>query len=223
MKFENTPGGSGESYEKPKAGKYLGVLTGFAYLGTQPGGQYGPKPKVMLHWTLFKRKGPSVDTKGYQHTITQRFGATVRGENSMLRKALEAHGIDVAEGQATSSQEWLGKTAWLDLEEVKGDNGKEYTNVAAISRLDPEDDEPPVCDVAHEHWDDADAAAGVQCPDWAAWAVAKSTDLSDLAPTHAGGGGKGKPRPRTSGSASPAPALVGAGANTDGRGEPIPF
>lgn len=184
MRFENTPGGGGESYEKPKPGKYIGVLVGFAYIGTQPGGSYGPKPKVMLRWELHKRKGPSRDSKNFIHTITQRFGATVRGENSMLKQALEAHGIAIAEGASTTSSDWLGRAAWLDLGE--SDDGK-YINVESISRLDPEDDAAPAQELADEHWDDADAAAGKNPPGWASFAIAKSTDLAHLAPKYAGG------------------------------------
>lgn len=228
MQFENTPGGgSGDSYEKPKPGKYLGVLVGFAFIGTQPGGQYGPKPKVMLRWELHKRKGPSIDSKGFIHTIAQRFGATVRGENSLLRKALEAHGVNVAEGQTTASHDWLGHAAWLDIEEETGDNGKEYVNVKAISRLDPDDDEIPARVLPLEHWDDSDAVVGFECPEWAAWAVAKSTDLSDLAPKFAGGGGKGKKRtvparePAANGAA--VGAAVGATTTDADQGDDIPF
>lgn len=222
MKFDNAPSGDGgDSYERPKPGKYLGALIGFAYIGTQPGGQYGPKPKVMLRWELHKRKGPSLDSKEFIHTITQRFGATVRGDKSLLAKALAAHGVEIPEGQEADSRDWLGKSCWLDLEAETGDNGKEYINVVGISRLDPEDDQPPKQVLPSEHWDDSDAAAGVECPDWAAWAVAKSTDLSDLAPKFAGGGGKGR-------KAGKAPAVngvpVAAGVSSGGGDdEDIPF
>lgn len=199
MKFENTPSGGGDSYEKPKPGKYIGVLVGFSYIGTQPGGQYGPKPKVMLRWELHKRKGPSLDSKEFIHTTTQRFGATVRGENSMLAKALVAHGIPVNEGEETESREWLGRAAWLDLEE--SDDGK-YVNVKTISKLDPEDDQAPKQVLPSEHWDDEDAAKGTKPPQWAAWAIGKSTDLASLGkakseanrvPVGAGGGAGGVP------------------------------
>ena len=176
MDFENTPNSDGGSYEKPKPGKYIGVLVGFCFCGTQPGGQYGPKPKVMLRWELHKRKGPSKDSKDFIHTVTQTFGATVRGENSMLRKALKAHGISIPEGGKTASRSWLGSAAWLDLEESPD---KKYTNVAGISRLDPEDDATPTQVLPSEHWEPKDETAP---PSWAGWALAKSTDLAHRAP-----------------------------------------
>jgi hypothetical protein len=202
MEFENSPSGDGGSYEKPKAGKYIGVLVGFAYVGTHTGGQYGPKPKVLLRWELHKRKGPSLDSQGYPHTITSRYSATIRGDNSLLRKALAAHGINVAEGEKTDSRDWLGKAAWIDVEWSDDDK---YANVVGVSPLDPEDDEVPERKLATEHWEPAD---GTPPPGWARWAVGRSTDLAHLVKD-----GNGKA------SGGPVPAGVGAGGDDDD----IPF
>lgn len=202
MKFDNTPTNDGGSYEKPKPGKYIGVLVGFAFVGTQPGGQYGPKKKCLLRWELHKRKGPSRDSKNFVHTVTQSFGATVRGENSMLKKCLESHGVAVGEGGSTDSHEWLGKAAWLDLEEGE----KQYVNVVGVSKLDPDDDAVPKNELPFEHWEPDD---GTKCPQWAAWAVARSTDYAHLAPEKAG---------------KPAEAAVGAGVGAArGDDDDIPF
>jgi hypothetical protein len=193
MDFENTAQGN-DSYEKPNPGKYIGLLVGFAYVGTHAGGQYGPKRKVLLRWELHKRKGPSLDSGGNIHTISREYGATIKGENSLLKKALEAHGVEVPENGKTSSRDWLGKAAWLDLE--ASDDGK-YTNVTSVSKLDPEDDVIPTRKLELSHWDDKDAAAGTAPPSWAAWKVGRSTDLAHLAPSHAGGtGSNGKPATR---------------------------
>jgi hypothetical protein len=173
MDFENSAGGS-DSYEKPPEGKYMGVLVGFAYIGIQPGGQYGPKARVMLRWELHKRKGPSVDSKGFVHTITARFGATVKGENSLLKQCLEAHGIEIPEGSTTKSQSWLGHAAWLDLEESI--DGK-YTNVSNYSKLDPEDDVAPTRKLELEHWEPSDKTTP---PIWARHAISKSSDIAHL-------------------------------------------
>ncbi len=176
MKFDNKATFDGGSYEKPDEGKYMGVLVGFAYCGIQPGGTFGAKPKIMLRWELHKRRGPSKDSKGFFHTVSQTYGATVRGENSLLKKALLAHGIDVAEGATTDSKEWLGHCAWLDIEH--SDDGK-YANVSGISRLDPQDDEIPARVLTLEHWEpDMDSAP----PSWCHWAIARSQDLSHRAP-----------------------------------------
>jgi hypothetical protein len=207
MKFENTPKSDGGSYEKPKPGKYLGILVGFAYVGTHGGGQFGPKAKVMLRWELHKRKGPSLDSKNFIHTVTANFGATVRGDNSLLRKCLEAHGIALPEGAGTDSHDWLGHGAWLDLDESA--DGK-WINVAGVSRLDPEDDELPPKQLHFEHWEPDD---GTPPPPWANWAVARSTDLAHLAIEKQS---KGSP-PAANG--APAPAAVGASVTDDD----IPF
>ncbi len=176
MKFENTPKGDGGSYEKPKEGKYIGLLVGFAFVGTQDGGQFGPKAKIMLRWELHKRKGPSIDSKNFVHTITKTFGATVRGDGSLLKKCIEAHGVSLAEGASADSHDWLGRGAWLDI--VWSDDEK-WANVSGISRLDPDDDILPKNSLPFEHWEPEDNTAP---PSWASWAVAKSTDLAHLAP-----------------------------------------
>lgn len=216
MKFKNTPPDGG-SYEKPPKGKYLGVIVGFANLGVQPGsGQYPAKQQVMIRCELHKRKGPSVDSAGFVHTVTMLFGATVRGENSKLRKALEAFGVPVPEGGEVESRDWLGKAAWLDVDHTK--DGKHAT-VTAISKLDPEDDVVPEAKLTFEHWEGAPDEG--DCPRWCAWAVARSTDLNHRAPEYAGGkaaangeGAVGRP--------APAEAAV-ASATDDDDDDFIPF
>lgn len=205
MRFDNTPPDGG-SYEQPKVGKYIGVLVGFAFVGTQPGGQYGPKKKCMLRWELHKRKGPSKDSKDFMHTITQTYGATIRGEGSLLRKSLEAHGIEGLD-KGGNSQDWLGKAAWLDLE--LSDDGK-YVNVKGVSKLDPDDDPMPDQVLPGENWDGSD---GTTCPGWASWAVARSTDLTHLAPER---------KPATPGD-SATPAAVPVGRASECPDEDIPF
>jgi hypothetical protein len=160
----------------------------------------------MLRWELHKRKGPSTDSQGNPHTITSTFGATIRGDNSRLKKAIEAHIGRIEEGQKTSSHDWLGKAAWLDVEWSDDNPEKGYANVVNISPLDPEDDEVPGQKLPAEHWEPTDEAAP---PSWARWAVAKSTDYAHLAPTR-NGASNGKPLP-------PVPAGVG------GDDEDIPF
>jgi hypothetical protein len=185
MKFDNTPTSDGGSYEKPEPGKYLGILVGFSFVGIQPGnGQYAPRPQVMLRWELHKRKGPSIDSKNFVHTVTASFGATVRGENSKLRKTLAAHGVDIPEGGSSESCEWLGKAAWLDIE-LSDD--RKYINVVNVSRYDPVEDDlvKPEQVLDSISWEGAPDEK--LCPSWAAWAVARSTDLSDRAPKFAGG------------------------------------
>lgn len=186
MRFENrVTSSSGESYEKPKPGKYIGVLVGFAYVGTQPSNLYKPSPRVLLRWELHKRKGPSQDSKGFIHTVTATYGATVTGQNSNLRKVIEAHsGIGVIEqGEQTDSAEWLGRAAWLDLkgsEDLDQNGEPKYINVAGVSPLDPEDDQVPEKVLSLEHWDDDSAIAGIDPPAWAEFWISRSLDMRDI-------------------------------------------
>jgi hypothetical protein len=203
MDFVNTPTSGGDSYEKPKPGKYIGVLCGFAFIGTQPSSGFGAKPAVLLRWELHKRKGPSMDSKNFIHTVTAKFGATIRGDNSRLKKAIEAHfGAKIEEGQKIRSQDWLGKAAWLDL---KASDDEKYINVDGISPLDPEDDAAPSPTLPFEHWEPTDT---IPPPGWAQFWVGRSTDLAHLV----------EARPR-GGNGAPVGAGVGVGDETDD----IPF
>jgi hypothetical protein len=188
MKFEN-PKSDGGSYEKPKEGKYIGLLIGFCYVGRQDGGQYGSKEKVLLRWELHKRNAPSRDSKAHIHTVTSMFGATIRGDQSLLKKALEAHGINLPEGTETNSRDWLGRGAWLDL---KLSDDQKYINVVDISRLDPDDDTLPTKQLHFEHWEGEQDGTP---PSWAHWAIGRSQDLSHLAPEKSKANSKPQPAP----------------------------
>jgi hypothetical protein len=193
MKFKNTPSSDGGSYETPKPGKYIGLLVGFAFVGTH-NGQYGPKEKVLLRWELHKRTAPSRDSKANVHTVTQMFGATINGDGSLLKKALEAHGIDIPEGIEIESRDWLGRAAWLDLE-LSDD--QRWANVKGISKLDPVDDKIPRNVLHLEHWEGEPDGPP---PSWADWAIRRSQDLARLATKKPEA--KSKPQPvRTSATA----------------------
>lgn len=169
MQFKVTEGGSGGSYEKPAPGRYLGILIGFADLGTQET-KFGEKRQVMLRWELHKRKGPSVDSQGNPHTITARYTASLDAKSS-LRPVVEAHMGRLTNGKNALSQDWLGHTALLVVEESI--DGK-YVNVTSISRMDPEEDEEPRQILAVEHWEIGDPS---QPPPWCAWVVQKSKEF----------------------------------------------
>jgi hypothetical protein len=163
----------------------------------------------MLRWELHKRKGPSVDSAGHVHTITQTFSATVRGDQSLLRKCLEAHLIDIPEGGVTDSTRWLGHAAWID---VGWSDDEKYANVEGFSRLDEEEDALPTKQLHFEHWEPEDAGAGKSPPQWAGWAIARSSDLAHLAAKKPGA-------PAANGTPARATAPVGAPADVDD----IPF
>jgi hypothetical protein len=199
MDFTATSGGDGGSYEKPKPGRYTGVLVGVAVIGTHEGGQYGPKAKIMLRWELHKRKGPVVDTEGNPMTIDQRYNQSF-ADRSTLRPVVEAHMGPIADGQTVRSQDWLGKSAILNLVE----NGK-YINVETVAALDPEEDEAPKPALKLEHWEPAD---DTPCPSWAKFWWEKSTDFA------------GKKGSEARNGRAPAMATAGGGGEDD---DDIPF
>lgn len=171
MQFKVTEGGSGGSYEKPAPGRYLGVLVGFADLGTQET-KFGEKRQVMLRWELHKRKGPSVDSQGHPHTITARYTASLDAKSS-LRPVVESHVGRLTNGKNVVSQDWLGHAVQLVLEESI--DGK-YVNVTSVSRLDPEEDLAPKQILGVEHWEITDKPPP---PVWCAWIVQKSKEFQD--------------------------------------------
>jgi hypothetical protein len=58
--------GSGDSYDKPAAGSYIGVLNGFAECGTHDDSynEGRSKRRCILRWELHRRRGPSLDGQG---------------------------------------------------------------------------------------------------------------------------------------------------------------
>lgn len=167
-----TPSSGGGSYEQPKVGTYTGILVGFSEIGTQTGGAYGPKKKVVLRWELHKRKGPSLDAAGHVHTITARYNVSFN-EKASLRAVVEKH-IGLAANGRTSSHDWLGKAAKLTL--TQSDDGK-WTNVDTVAMLDPEEDEVPKQIEAPEHWEIRD---GGDPPVWAKHFWEKSQEFAQL-------------------------------------------
>lgn len=197
MEFTAKPkgqgGGADGSYQPPPLGpdgrkKYCAVLIGFYYIGTQPSTEFKPAKQVHLEWQLFVRDPsdrsklvPSLDEKGFAHTIGQRLTATL-GEGSHLRTVVgNLSGIGrLADGVKTDSREWLGRAAVLDLVQ----NG-DYVNVerskssCGVSYLDLENSgisAYPAPTLAFEHWDDADAAAGKPAPQRVWYWLGKSLD-----------------------------------------------
>lgn len=201
MKLKNTPRPEGGIYEKPKPGRYLGILIGVAYIGHHTG-QYGSKAKVLLRWELKKRTSPSLDSQGNPHTITAPFGLTISGPLSKLKQCMEAHIGRIGDNDETDTNEWIGKAAWLVLEE----SDKGFINVVNYQRLDEEDDKELDLKpkLTCEHWDDEAKDKKIPPPHWATFWLGRSDDLKHLG-TH--------PEAR-------APGSVGAIADTD---EDIPF
>jgi hypothetical protein len=168
MEFTSKTGGTGD-YEKPKPGTYTGVCVGFADIGTQPGGQYGPKPKVMLRWELHRRKGPALDSQGRVMTVTERYTASA-DKKATFRAVAEAHIGPLPDGRKWQSGQLLGECVKLTL--VESEDGK-YVNVKTVVPLDPEEDAKVEPTLPLEHWEMRDEAAP---PAWAKYAVEKSEE-----------------------------------------------
>jgi hypothetical protein len=177
MDFKATNGGEGGSYEAPPPGTYTGVCVGFADVGTQTGGKFGDKHKVMLRWELHKRKGPMLDSKGQIYTITARYNASMDVKSS-LRKVFEAHVGKIETGQVVKSALIVGEAARITV--AKSDYDEKYRDVTAVVPLDPDDDGPaPAATLPLEHWEIADAT---EPPAWARWAVERSKERGKTVP-----------------------------------------
>ncbi len=168
MEFTSKTGGNGD-YEKPKPGTYTGVCVGFADIGTQSGGQFGPKPKVLLRWEIHRRKGPVLGTDGNILTITERFTASA-DKKSTLRSVAEAHLGPLPDGTKWVSGQLLGECAKLTL--TQSEDGK-YVNVSTVVPLDLEEDEKVTETLPLEHWEMKDETAP---PAWAKHFVEKSDE-----------------------------------------------
>lgn len=181
MKFSNTAP-SNASYEKPASGWYGARLVGFAFVGTHDdeNSKFGPRPRVMLRWELYNGMEVVKDAKGYVITVSEdKFTASVRGEKNRLRSCLELHGISLPEGVETDSTEWLGKCVMLF---VKISESGKTAYVDAFEAPAEGDTFPPQV-LKSEHWEPAD---NTPPPEWAQWALGRSTDLAHLGKTKGG-------------------------------------
>lgn len=181
MKFKASTGGDGGSYEKPKPGNYTGILIGIADIGTHVG-QFGAKRKICLRWELHKRKGPSLDSAGFVHTIRAMYNQSFDVKSS-LRAVIEAHIGKTKDGDELDAREWLGTAAKLVLQET---DDKKYVNVATVAPLDPEEDEKPDQLEKDTFWEGPKDGPP---PNWCKDMIERSTDLgAALAPAGAAKG-----------------------------------
>src|SRR6516225_6972312 len=149
MDFTATSGGGdGGSYERPKPGRYTGIIIGFADIGTHAT-QYGSKRKICLRWELHKRNGPAVDSQGNVHTIRAQYNRSFDIKSS-FRKVIEAHIGKIKDGDQISSRRLLGTVAILTLD--PSTDGR-YVNVTSATAFDPEEDVLPKPMLSHEHWE----------------------------------------------------------------------
>jgi hypothetical protein len=135
----------GEPRELVPAGNYLGVICGVYDLGTQSGGQYGPKPQILVQWELHKRRGPARDAKSNILTISN-FYTLSFGDKANLRKDVEAMlGKTFSEEEAKAGydiEDLLGKACRLQIVHEPKQGGGTRDQIGAIMALDDDDDAP---------------------------------------------------------------------------------
>lgn len=171
MRAPVTGQGDFAAREVPPEGNYLAVCNGVYVLGTQPGYNGGDaRLQVMLTFELHKRKGPSRDsqdrvfetnaimnlTANIKSTLVEYAGA-LRGKaytETELEEVSKAGGLD--------PEELIGKCCRLEVEhKPKGTKGEVKDKIKSVSRLDPDDDAPPVGETDEVYWD---WTLGIECP-----------------------------------------------------------
>ena len=134
---------SGADFAPVPAGNYFAVVVGCFDIGTQPGGQYGPKHKVILQFELHKKKGVVRDQQG-DPVVTSAFYTLAFSDKSPLRHHSEAilgrkftkeeakEGYDVADLLDRACRVTI-------IHEEKGDRIRD--SISAIMTLDEDDPE----------------------------------------------------------------------------------
>jgi hypothetical protein len=213
--------GGGEPRELVPAGSYFGVVCGVYDIGTQAGGQYGPKRQMVVTWELHKRKGPARNAAGNILTISNFYSLSF-GSKSNLRKDVEAmNGSAFADGSEYDVEEMLGKACRLQVVHEKKADGSPRDAIGSFMPLD-DDDTPPRGELDERYFEVTDhVVRHNDVPDWVpSWIAKRVRESAEM------GGSKGTPA--ASASAAPAngrrtaPVPVGP-AVADGDDSDIPF
>lgn len=182
--------GSGEARELVPAGGYLGVICGVYDIGTQAGGQYGPKRQIVVTWELHNKKGVVKDKAGEPVTISK-FYTLSFNEKATLRKDVEAMtGTPVSESDALAGfdiENLLGMQCRLRVVHYEKKDKSKGDKIGTLMPLDEDDPKPEAVSdsVYFEITPEVIAAKAVPdyVPKWVANKVRESTQL----------GGTGKP------------------------------
>jgi hypothetical protein len=140
----NVSGKEGGSYTPAPAGNHLGVCVRVLDLGTQTGGQYGPKHKVMISWELSEERITYTDKDGNAqegpYIVSKKYNLTLGGKDkpSMLRADLESwrgKAFTPEEEKAFDLVSLVGVPALISVVHELGSNGNTYANVKGVARL----------------------------------------------------------------------------------------
>ena len=170
---------SGADYKPVPEGNYFAVIVGCFDLGTQPGGQYGPKHKVILQFELHKKKGVVRNAEG-DPVVTSAFYTLAFSDKSPLRHHSEAilgrkftkeeakTGYDVADLLDRACRVTL-------IHEEKGDRIRD--SISAIMTLD--EDDPEIQPVSNSVLYDIDPSKPIpnNVPEWVQKFILESAEM----------------------------------------------
>ena len=187
---------SGGNRELVPAGNYFGVVVGCYDLGTQPGGQYGPRHQVLLQYELHKKKGVCRNAEGDPILMSVWYGLTF-GEKATLRKHAQAilgrtftqdeakNGYDVAD--------LLDRACRVVVTHYES-GGEQRDGIDAVMPLDEDDPTPTPVNNATTYDLDPSKPIPKIIPDWIQKQILRSQEFRGL--------GSGAPEPAGNGRAS---------------------
>jgi hypothetical protein len=142
--------GKGGDWEPMPAGSYRSVITGFIHIGTQDGGQYGPKNQCIVIYLPFDEDDdkPLLNTEGQPWTISK-FYTLSFNEKASLRLDVETIlGRSFKDEEEFDVRELIGMQARIRIEHTEGKtkDGKPVTrakvskveSVSKRDRIDPD-------------------------------------------------------------------------------------
>lgn len=184
---------SGEVRELIPAGSYRAIICGVYDLGTQPGGQYGPKHQILIQFELHKRKGPARNAKGDIFT-TSNFYTLSFNEKANLRAHVEAiEGRSFTEDEISDGydvEQLLGKSCRLQIVHGANQKGDTRAKIQAISALDPEEDDVPEPQLDGYYYEIGGETPLKDIPEWIQKIVANSRELGGKAGSNPNGAPK---------------------------------
>jgi hypothetical protein len=131
--------GKGGDWEPMPAGSYRSVITGFIHIGTQDGGQFGPKNQCIVVFQPFDEDNdtPLTQADGQPWTISK-FYTLSFNEKASLRLDVETMaGRSFKDGEEFEVGQLLGMQARIRIEHVvgKSKDGKDVTR-AKITKVE---------------------------------------------------------------------------------------
>lgn len=202
---------TGETREPIPAGNYFGAIIGVYDLGTQPGGQYGPKHQILLQFELHRKKGVCRDKEG-RTLLISKFYSLAFGPKSELRPDVEAIlNRSFTEEEARDGYDvtqLVDCVCRLTIKHEPRKDGKGMRDV--ISSISPCDEDDPEISPESDSivYDDITADYPDGMPEWIQRLASKSAerDGNDAPPARAGGNGKNANGKPANGKASRKPA-----------------